>query len=101
MVLEFGLRNIRVHSCVFVVNLRSPIRDIRVIRGSPLRICANLRTSLKVFENFAPQFPEKEVKGCSVESTLNIVSEIRACHACHRKVSEQASAKAGGRLPLA
>ena len=45
---------------------RSPIRAIRVIRGSPLLPFVpsylTLRMNFfKIFENFAPQFPEKEV----------------------------------------
>jgi len=60
MVLEFGLRNIRVHSCVFVVNLRSPIRDIRVIRGSSLRICATLRINCENFRELWATIPGEE-----------------------------------------
>jgi hypothetical protein len=58
---------------------RSPIRDIRtcppwrVIRGSPslpfVPIYLTLRMNFfKIFENFAAQFPEKEVEGCFVDS---------------------------------
>jgi len=53
----------------------------------------------KIFENFAPQFPEKGVKGYRVDSTLNIVWANPFLPRLLAKTFGAASAKAGGRLP--